>query len=265
MSRPQQDFSRLVAYMEQYPYAAVAFSGGTTSALLVCALYESHGKSAPVITANTPFFTQEEIYRVHEILDDYPKMRSERVAMADLLNIVSEASEDRCKTCAKEVSARLLKAAHGIGAGVLFDGKTTDTGVCSILTGEEQGIRAASPLAELGYTRQDAQDMLRAVGRSYYIRPANDCLACRFAPGETIDISKLDYIESAEKYIRRYTRRGMRVYFDHNKAYVFSEEAFGKNQKQDIECELLLQGKSILVTEVLIQDGRGSFWRDANR
>ncbi len=252
--------------MEQYPYATVAFSGGTASALLVCALYESHGKSAPVLTANTPFFTQEEIYRVHEVLDDYPKMHSERVSMPDLLEIqeIGEAwAENRCAACALEISKRLMCVAKGLGANVLFDGKTIDACGCGILSGDTQGIQGISPFVELGCTRQSVEEMLRAIGRAYYIRPTNDCLACRLVADTKIDVQMLDFVEEAEKYIRRYTRNGMRVYIDKNKAAVFAQDILDEAWKKVISRELLARDKKI--TEVLIQDGHKSFWKDENR
>ena len=268
MNGPQQDFSRLVAYMEEYPYAALAFSGGTASALLVCALYESHGKGAPLLTANTPFFTQEEIYRVHEVLDDFPKMRSERVAMPELLavrEIIGASAKKRCEVCACEISKRLFYAAQGLGAQVLIDGKAAGAHSCTILAGSVRGVQAISPLLELGYTRQDVEAMLRAIGRAYYIRPANDCLACRFAPGVHIDAQKLDFIEEAEKYIRRYTRSRMQVHMEKNCVQVMAEELLQDSQKQDVADRLLLQGKELGISHIIIDDGLKSFWRDADR
>lgn len=267
MDSAQKGFSRLVAYMDRYPDAAVAFSGGTVSALLVCALYEAQGKGAFVLTANTPFFTQEELYRVHEVLDDYPKMRGERIAIPALMDIpqLTEASGDiRCEACAVRVSERLSQVAKSIGASVLFDGKVADAkdATCRLLKQVMPEVQVISPCVELGFTRQDVKNMLKAIGRAYYIWPANDCLARRFLKDMPVTVTGLDYVEAAEKYIRRYTRRGLRVYLDGKKAVVCSEETLDVQAREDVMCQLLNDGRAG-VSDVIFYDG--NHWRKANR
>ena len=47
----QEKFSRLVEFIYQYNDAAVAFSGGTKSSLLLCAAQEALGKDILALTA----------------------------------------------------------------------------------------------------------------------------------------------------------------------------------------------------------------------
>ena len=260
MDNAQKDFSRLVAYMDGYPDAAVAFSGGTLSALLVCALYEAQGKNGVVLTANTPFFTQEELYCVHEVLDDYPKIRNERISMPDLMDmpqLTGAGRAARCKACAGRVSQRLSQVAKSIGSAVIFDGKTAETGKdgCLLLQQGIQEIQIISPYADLGFIRPDVEEMLKAIGRAYYIRPANHCLACRFSEGLPVAVDGLDYIEAAEKYIRRYTRRGMRVCLDGQKALVWSEESFDGEVRQDIKNKLLKTERPYVTEVIFCEEG----------
>ena len=74
----QEKFSELVRFIYKCDDIAVAFSGGTNSSLLLCAAQEAHGKNIWALTANAAFFTQEELYHVHEVLDDY-KLNDARI------------------------------------------------------------------------------------------------------------------------------------------------------------------------------------------
>lgn len=228
----QEKFSALVALIRRYDDVAVAFSGGTKSSLLVSAAHEAHGSRIWVLTANTPFFTQEELYRVHEVLDEY-KLNSERVAIPELLDEPDiQALEGRCRACSVVLLKRLTDVARGVGASILLSGrlKPHETGGCPFC-GE-----TVDPFIELGYTRQDVEQMLGAIGRRYYVKPPNDCLACRFLSGGGITVQRLDFIERAERYIRRYTRGEMKVCIDDgDRAFVYSVEGLTEEAKRDVE------------------------------
>ncbi|MEG0702324.1 MAG: hypothetical protein RR449_01980 [Christensenella sp.] len=248
----QEKFSRLVEYIRQYDDVAVAFSGGTKSALMVCAAAEANDSRVWVLTANTPFFTQEELYRVHEVLDEY-KVHNERVAMPELLDMPEIiGGGERCKVCAAVVSRRLADTAEGVGARVLLDGKTADEAqdVCCLVTSMSAEVRAVSPLAELQYTAQDAEEMLRAIGRGYYIKPTNACLARRFARGDVITAAKLDFIEAAEKYIRRFTRGDMAVCVDKSRVLVRSKAVFSNEIRSEVTDELMRNADGLNFTKI---------------
>lgn len=247
----QEKFSALVAFIRRYDDIAVAFSGGTKSSLLVCAAQEAQGNRIWLLTANTPFFTKEELYRVHEVLDEY-KVHSERVAMPELLDLPDvQKPEDRCAACGKAVSERLAGVARGIGAAVLLTGQAEEslTSGCRF-SGGDLPVKVVSPFVELGYQRKDIEEMLAAIGRGYYSKPANDCLACRFLQADTLTAAALDFVEEAEKYIRRYTRNHMKVCIDGTGAIVYSVDALAEKEMEDTRRELLGSGKGLGITKV---------------
>ncbi len=242
----QEKFSALVALIRRYDDVAVAFSGGTKSSLLLSAAHEAHGSRIWALTANTPFFTQEELYRVHEVLDEY-KLNSERVAIPELLDEPGiQALDKRCGACGAVLLKRMMRAARGVGASVLLSGRLYpyEAGGCSFC-GE-----TVDPFIELCYTRQDVEEMLGAIGRRYYVKPPNDCLACRFLGGSEIAVQTLDFIERAERYIRRYTRGEMKVCIDGDRAFVYSVEGLTEEAKQDVERELIQDGAAAGIAKI---------------
>lgn len=246
MTTAQEKFSRLVEYIRRYDDVAVAFSGGTKSALLVCAAQEAHGSRVWVLSANTPFFTKEELYRVHEVLDEH-KVHSERVAMPELLDLPGlEDRKQRCEACGKAIVKRLADVSRGVGAAVLLIGNTAEKAQNPCMSSENsEAVKIVCPLIELGYTRQDTEKMLDAIGRGYYKRSANDCLARRFLGDDAITAGLLDFIENAEKYIRRYTRNELKVCADGERIIVYSADVLGGEARKDVRHKLAESGAGI--------------------
>ena len=226
----QQKFSRLVDWLYRFDDIAVAFSGGAKSALLVCAASEAHGKDTLVLTANTAFFTREELYCVHEVLDDY-KLKDARIPVYLLEDGDICANTDlRCGRCKEAWCKKLAEAARGMGCSVLADGVAADElGDPCAQTELTHGLGIVSPFVELGYTREDICGMLDAIGRGYYRKEPHRCLAWQIAPGEEISAEKLDFIEEAEKLVRGIAGNVCRVYLNDGNILVFS--------KQEISCE----------------------------
>ncbi|MEA4852873.1 MAG: hypothetical protein VB082_01205 [Christensenella sp.] len=235
MDTAQKNFSKLVEWFFQSDDTAVAFSGGTKSALLVCAAQEAYGKNALILTANTAFFTKEELYRVHEVLDDY-KIRDARATIYLLNNeAICANGENRCELCRTAIWSELYQVAHNMGAEALCAGSVAEEQNNACVMKEtliKFGIR--SPFWELGFTRGDICDMLNAVGRGYYIRPQHQCLARQIAPEEEITAEKLDRIEEAEKYLRGIAGEQCKVFLTQGRFTVFLNKEMGKAQQNQI-------------------------------
>lgn len=207
----QEKFSRLVEFIYQYNDAAVAFSGGTKSSLLLCAAQEALGKDILALTANTAFMTQEVLYNVHEVLDDY-KLRDARVPVFILENSkIADNGAERCHSCSGMISEELLRTAKGMGACVLLDGRTKGQTQVSCIREVDGEVPLVSPFVSLGYSDDDVCEMLRAVGRAYYIRKPWECMAGRFPLGEKLSAEKLDFLEEAEKFARGRIGGGVRI------------------------------------------------------
>ncbi len=205
---PQQNFSKLVEYLYTFSDVAVAFSGGTDSSLLLCAAQEAHGKRAIAVTANVAFLTQEELFHIHEVLDELNIKKDARIPIYVLEDArIAANPQDRCYFCKSMILQRLIQAAKGMGSNVLMDGTNVDD-----LQDYRPGRKAAqelgivSPLLELGFGKREIVEMLKAIGRPHFVLQPNACLATRIRTGEPITVPKLELIEEAEKIIRWYSK-----------------------------------------------------------
>lgn len=234
----QEKFSRLVRFIYECNDVAVAFSGGTNSSLLLCAAQEAHGKNVWALTANAAFFTQEELYRVHEVLDDY-KLNDARIPVYILQEAEIERNgAGRCEACRRLLSEELARAAKNLGAEVLLDGRSGGAPGCVDSRQGVAGLACKSPFAELGFGREDICDMLSAIGRGYYIHEPAACLANRFAPGEPLTAEKLDFVEQAEKTVRRFAGKERFVHFANWNIVVYTKKDISKPDRESICAEL---------------------------
>ena len=250
----QKKFSRLVRLIYELDHVAVAFSGGIKSSLLLCAAQEAHGRDVWALTVNAAFFTKEDLYCVHEVLEDY-KLNDARIPVYVLQEqAVSRNGRERCEVCSGMMSAELARYAEQIGAEVLLDGCLKGGKSCIALQCTEK-LECRSPFIELGYDIQDICDMLQAVGRGYYIRKPAGCLADRFAPEEYLTAEKLDFVEEAEVFIRKFAGKERRLYFTDWNVVVYTKKDLLEAEKESIGAELRKRGAKNVMFAPLQEDG----------
>jgi len=112
-------------------------------------------------------------------------------------------STDRCYFCKSELWARLGNIARKGNFDTIIDGTNADD-----LGEHRPGMRAAaerhigSPLAELGWTKQDVRDAARELGLPIWNAPAAPCLSSRVLYGLEITPERLSQVEQGEAYLR---------------------------------------------------------------
>jgi uncharacterized protein len=112
-------------------------------------------------------------------------------------------STERCYFCKSELWTRLHEIARERGFDTVIDGTNADD-----LGEHRPGMRAASelivrsPLAELGWTKQDVRDAARELALPVWNAPAAPCLSSRVAYGLEITPERLRQVEQAEAYLR---------------------------------------------------------------
>jgi uncharacterized protein len=90
-----------------------------------------------------------------------------------------------------------------VGAEIVVDGTIADD-----IQDWRPGRRAAgehavrSPLAELGFTKEDVRSAAREMGLRSHDKPASPCLASRIPYGQEITREKLSMVEKAEEALR---------------------------------------------------------------
>ena len=110
--------------------------------------------------------------------------------------------ENRCYLCKKTLFSRLQEFAKGKGISIILEGTNEDDlhvyrpGLQAI---QELGIK--SPLAEVGFTKEEVRKLAKELGVSVAERPSTPCLATRLPYGTEISMEVLGRIAKGEEYL----------------------------------------------------------------
>jgi len=183
--------------------AAVAFSGGVDSSVLLVIAKESLGDGVVAVTARSEVLPQRDLkdaVRMAEQLSvPHWILESEEMALANfLIN-----GPDRCYICKRARYSAILEVLKARGVPVLLDGSNADDakdyrpGNRAV---RELGIR--SPLQEVGLFKAEIRLLAEHFGLDCWDKPASACLASRIPYGSEITRDKLAQVERAEEFIR---------------------------------------------------------------
>lgn len=185
-------------FFGQHPKAAIAFSGGTDSALLLWAAreYGCDARAYYVSSAFQPEFERRDAERLAQELG-VPMT----IIKADILALpaVAQNPADRCYHCKTALFTLLWERAEADGYALLLDGTNASDDA-----GDRPGMRALkelavrSPLRECGLTKDEVRRMSRDAGLFTWDKPAYACLATRIPAGTPITAEDLARVEAAE-------------------------------------------------------------------
>ena len=193
----------LEEFFTQHPRTAVAFSGGTDSALVLWAAgrYGRDVRAYYVHTVFQPAFELADAKRLAEELE-VPLT----VVEADVL-AVPEATANgprRCYYCKKALFTTLWQRARADGYTVLLDGTNASDDA-----GDRPGMQALrelevrSPLRECGITKAEVRQMSKEAGLFTWDKPAYACLATRVPTRTAITKEALEKVERGENALFR--------------------------------------------------------------
>ena len=169
---------RLMDWFRARGSALVGFSGGVDSAYLACAAVEALGGDRVLaVIGRSASYPAEQWARAREVADAFgvPVLEVD----TDELNDPRYAANptNRCYFCKTELWSVLAPIAAERGLAVVVDGTNADD-----LGDYRPGARAAkerevaSPLAELGFTKDDVRRLSRARGIPTWSQPSSPCL-----------------------------------------------------------------------------------------
>ena len=223
----------LQAFFRENPRAALGFSGGVDSALLLWAgvTYGEQVRPYFVKTAFQPQFELEDARRLcRELGVELTVIELDILAAPR----VAENPGDRCYHCKRALFTALRDRAQADGFSLLLDGTNASDDA-----GDRPGMRAISelsvrsPLRECGLTKDQVRALSKEAGLFTWDKPAYACLATRIPTGEAITAEVLEQVERAEDALFALGYRDFRVRVFHGAARLQLRE----DQLQRAACE----------------------------
>lgn len=219
------ELARLREHLERLGRILLGYSGGVDSALLavVGAQALGPGRFLAVIGLSPSYpdaQRQAAIALAHRFAVPFELLPTREL---DDPRYVAN-GPDRCFHCKSELWTRLGRLARARGFDTVMDGTNADD-----LGEHRPGLAAAarhevrSPLAELGWTKDDVRTAARALGLPVWNAPAAPCLSSRIRYGLAVTPHRLHQVEQGEAYLRRLGVRGnlrVRHHGDHARVEV---------------------------------------------
>ena len=200
----------LVAFFEDNPRPALAFSGGADSTYLMYVCSELDVDVVPLF-AKGPFQSEDEISRVTDLSHSF----GYDVSIIDVDPLsdgrITRNDSDRCYHCKRMIFSAISELAGSEGRYVMDGTNASDD------LGDRPGMRALSemgirsPLRECGITKAQVREYSRLAGLPTWDLPSNSCLATRIPTGTAITLESLRKVDSAEKELRSIGLKDFRV------------------------------------------------------
>lgn len=196
--------ARLADWFRAHGSVLVGFSGGVDSAYLACVALDTLGPARVLaVIGRSASYPDAQWTRAREVADRFgiPVLEVDTDELADPRYAANPT--DRCYFCKTELWSRLAPVAEARGLAVVVDGTNADD-----LGDHRPGARAArergvaSPLAELGFTKQEIRDLSRRRGLPTWSQPSSPCLASRLPYGTAVTPERLRRVERAEAALR---------------------------------------------------------------
>lgn len=203
---PEEKYKELVNLIKKLGRAAVAFSGGVDSALLVFAAKEALGDNAVAFTVWSPLLSSKDKIEILAFAERYG-IRLFKIGHDDLdSRDFCENGPERCYVCKSRRLATMLSSASELGFPRILDGSNTDD-----LKDHRPGMKALkesvnvfSPLLECGLSKKEIREISSNLGLPTANKPSAACLASRIPTGTTISEEMILKVDVGESIIRKY-------------------------------------------------------------
>lgn len=204
-------YSQLLSLLGQAGSAVLAFSGGVDSSFLLKAMSLS-GMRFLAVTSCSAALPERDI---QQAIQGAAEAGAEHLVLhTDELSNESFVSNppDRCFFCKEGLYRALREIADTRDFQQIFDGTNADD-----LSDYRPGLKAASlaqvrsPLAEIGFSKEEIRNMSRELGLKTWDHPSSPCLASRFPYGNRITREGLRQVAVAEEFLRTLGFRDVRV------------------------------------------------------
>lgn len=190
----------------------IAFSGGVDSSLLAKVCKEELGENCRAVTIRAANIPASELEQAERFAKRYGI--NHRFVDVDIYAVegLSGNEEDRCYTCKKFLLAKVWEEAKKNGIDIVYDGSTKDD-----LSDYRPGMKALrelnvqSPLMQAEFTKKEVRSESKKLGLETHDHEAMACLITRIPYHHPITEQKLRMAEEAERVLRQFGYRGVRV------------------------------------------------------
>jgi pyridinium-3,5-biscarboxylic acid mononucleotide sulfurtransferase len=196
--------AELAAWLGERAPVSIGFSGGVDSAYLAVAARLALGPDRVLaIIGRSPSYPAAQWAAAREVARafDVPVLELDTAELEDPRYAANPTN--RCYFCKTELWSKLVPVARERGFATIVDGTNADD-VSDWRPGaqaaREHGV--ASPLAELGFCKQDIRDASRRLGLPTWQQPSSPCLSSRLPYGIEVTPARLRQIERAEEALR---------------------------------------------------------------
>ena len=195
-------YQALKDYFKDLGSAAIAFSSGVDSTLMLKVAHDVLGNRAIAVTARSHSFPARE---KTEASDFCKKEGIEHVFIdSEELNIpgFTQNPKNRCYLCKRELFEKIIEVAGQHNIPHVCEGSNLDDngdyrpGLQAIA---ELGVK--SPLRECNLWKSEIRAISKELGLDTWKKQSFACLASRFVYGETISVKKLDMVDKAEQLL----------------------------------------------------------------
>lgn len=208
----ERKYARLQAILAEMESAAVAFSGGVDSALLLRVAHDVLGDRCIAVVAVSESYTPEEADAARDLAAQIG-VECHFVETAELAdeNYASNPA-NRCYFCKRELFARMATIAEQKGVQwLLYGANHDDRGDFRPGTTAAREAKARAPLMEAELTKPEIRELSRRLGLPTWNRPASACLASRVPYGTRITAQVLNQVAAAERVLRQLGFAQLRV------------------------------------------------------
>lgn len=200
----QQKFDLMKSLLRDLKRVAVAFSGGTDSAFILCTARDVLGAdNVLAVTGRSDSLASQEldgaVRLARELGVEHVVLDTDEFQNPDYLSN----PQNRCYYCKTTLYSRIERFIGQRGITHIASGTNADDlgdWRPGLLAAKEHSV--SSPAADAGLTKAEIRTLSKELGLPTFDKPASPCLSSRVPYGEAITPQKLKMIDAAERCIR---------------------------------------------------------------